>query len=106
MAYELRPQLLRTQERTLGGLMKYTSIKDERKSNSNSTMMKRLLVLLMITMGVMLSGVQSAPTVHAGAPCEMVCTEFIDPTDGQCYTRCCPEESTCKIRCVIMPCEK
>jgi hypothetical protein len=85
--------------------MKYTSIKDERKSNSKSTMMKRLLVLLMITMSLMFSGASSTPTAQAGAPCDMECTDFIDPTDGQCYTRCCPTDEMCKIRCVLMPCK-
>ena len=86
--------------------MKYTSIKDELKSNSKNTMVKRLLVLLMITMSLVFSGASVTPTAEAGAPCDMVCTDYIDPVDGQCYTRCCPENDTCKIRCVIMPCEK
>jgi hypothetical protein len=84
--------------------MKYTSIKYERKSNSKSTMVKRLLVLLMITMSLVFSGAQSTPTAQASAFCDMVCSDFIDPTDGQCYTRCCPADEMCKVRCVITPC--
>ena len=71
-----------------------------------STKIKRLLVLVMITMSLMFSSAQSTPTAKAGAPCDMVCEKYIDPTDGQCYTRCCPVNEECKTRCVIMPCEK
>ena len=84
----------------------YTSIKDERKSNSKSTTVKRLLGLLMITMSLMFSGASSAPPAQASAFCDMVCSDFIDPSDGQCYTRCCPADEMCKVRCVLMPCEK
>jgi hypothetical protein len=84
--------------------MKYASIKDELKSNSKSTMVKHLLVLLMITMSLVFSGASSAPTAKASAPCDMVCTDYIDPADGQCYTRCCPADEMCKVRCVITPC--
>jgi hypothetical protein len=82
-----------------------TNKKDERKSNSKSTMMKRLLVLMMITMSLVFSGAQSTPTANAGAPCDMICTEFIDPNDGQCYVRCCPADEACKVRCFITPCK-
>ncbi len=83
----------------------YASIKGEQKSNSKSTMMKRLLVLLMITMSLVFSGASLTPITKAGVPCDMVCTEFIDPSDGQCYVRCCPADEACKIRCFITPCK-
>jgi hypothetical protein len=86
--------------------MMYTSIKDERKSNSKSTMMKRLLVLVMMTMSLVFAGAQSMSSAKASAPCDMVCNDYIDPSNGQCYTRCCPENPECKIRCFIMPCGK
>lgn len=86
--------------------MRYTSIKDERKSNINSIMMKRLLVLLMVTMSLLFSGASSSQTAQASAPCDMVCTKYIDPADGQCYISCCPENDECKVRCIITPCEK
>ena len=86
--------------------MKYTSIQDERKANSMSTMVKHLLVLLMITMSLMFSGASSTQTAQASAPCDMVCNKYIDPADGQCYVSCCPASDECKIRCVITPCEK
>lgn len=86
--------------------MMYASIKDELKSNSKSTMVKRLLVLLMITMSLVFSGTSSTPTAKASAPCDMVCSDFIDPNDGQCYTQCCPENDLCKIRCTITPCQR
>ena len=106
MAYELQSQLLWTQERTGRVLMKYTSIKEERKSNSKSIMVKHLLVLLLITMSLVFSGASATPTAKASAPCDMVCADYIDPSDGQCYTRCCPANDECKIRCFIMPCQK
>jgi hypothetical protein len=71
-----------------------------------STKMKRLLMLVMITMSLIFSGASSTSITIAGAPCDMVCENYIDPTDGQCYTRCCPTEEMCKVRCVITPCEK
>ena len=86
--------------------MRYASIQHERKSNSKGSMVKRLLVLMMITMSLAFSGASLTPITKAGVPCDMVCTDFIDPADGQCYTRCCPADETCKIRCFIMPCQK
>jgi hypothetical protein len=71
-----------------------------------STKIKRSLVLLLMIISLVFAGAQSTLTAKAGAPCDMVCEKYIDPTDGQCYTRCCPENEECKIRCVIMPCEK
>src|SRR5215208_3539272 len=106
MAYKLQPLSLRTQERTGEGSMEYTHKKDERKSNSKSTMVQRLLMLSMITMSLMFSGVSATSITKASAPCDMVCTNYIDPADGQCYTRCCPADDLCKIRCVLMPCDK
>ena len=82
----------------------YTGTKSELKSNSKSTIVKRLLVLLMITMSLVFSGAQSSQAVQANAFCDMVCSDFIDPSDGQCYTRCCPADDMCKIRCTITPC--
>jgi hypothetical protein len=86
--------------------MKYTSIKDERKSNSNSTMMKRLLVLLMLTMSLVFAGGQSTLITQASAGCELVCGEpFIDPNTGQCAVMCCPADDMCKTACELRPCQ-
>lgn len=96
--------------------MKYTSNQHERESDSKPAVdshisnrqgmvMKRLLFLLMAIF-MTFAGAQSMPTTKASAPCKMVCTDYIDPLDGQCYTRCCPEDSACKIRCIIMPCDR
>jgi hypothetical protein len=85
--------------------MKYTSIKDERKSNSKSTMVKRLLVLLMMTMSLVFAGASSTPTTKASAFCDLVCgLPFIDPSDGQCYRMCCPINEECNRPCEIRPC--
>lgn len=67
--------------------------------------MKRLLVLVMITMSLVFAGTSLTPITEARVPCDVVCNEFIDPTDGQCYMRCCPAEEECKIRCFITPCK-
>lgn len=83
----------------------YTDKKGERKSDNKGNVIKRLLVLLMITMSLAFAGASATPVTNAGAPCDMVCSDFIDPTDGQCYTRCCPADEACKIRCFITPCK-
>ncbi len=93
--------------------MKYTSNTHEQKSDSsqafNSTIptiqsrvMKRLL-LLVVAIFMVFAGVQSTPVTQAkaSAPCEIVCTQYIDPSDGQCYVTCCPVDADCK-----MPCER
>jgi hypothetical protein len=95
----------------------YINKKNERESDSKSSfntysstrqgnMMKRLLVLMMITMSLVFAGGQSTPTTHANAFCELVCGEpFIDPNDGQCKQMCCPQEEACKTRCELRPCK-
>jgi hypothetical protein len=84
----------------------YTGTKDERKSNSKSTMVNRLLVLLMITMSLVFSGGQSTPTALAGGGCDLVCGDpFIDPNDGQCYVMCCPQDKECMRPCETKLCQ-
>jgi hypothetical protein len=93
----------------------YSNKKNERESNSKGfsssstrqgNVMKRLLVLLMITMSLAFAGTQSAPTTQAGVFCNFVCSEpFIDPNDGQCYQMCCPEDDQCGVRCELRPCK-
>jgi hypothetical protein len=73
-------------------------------STKQGNVVKRLLVLLVMTISLMFAGGQSTPTTQASVPCDMVCSDYIDPADGQCYTRCCPADELCKTRCVIMPC--
>jgi hypothetical protein len=86
--------------------MKYTSIKDGRKSNSKSTMVKHLLVFLMITMSLVFSGASSTPINKASAPCDMVCGDpFTDPNTGQCVVMCCPVDNQCKSACELRPCK-
>ena len=92
----------------------YNEVKNERESDSKrfhspltrrSNVMKRLLVLLMITMSLMFAGLQS-PTAQAGRFCTLVCgAPFIDPNDGQCYQLCCPEDDSCGARCELRPCK-
>jgi hypothetical protein len=90
----------------------YTNKNNERESDRKShfssyfstrqrNAMKRLLVLLLMTISLAFAGARSTPIVKAGGGCEMVCTQYIDPSDGQCYIACCPADSDCK-----MPCER
>ena len=93
----------------------YNKVKNERESDSKrfsssltrqSNAMKRLLVLLLITMSLAFAGLQSTPTAQAGRFCNLVCGEpFIDPNDGQCYQLCCPEDDSCGVRCELRPCK-
>jgi hypothetical protein len=96
--------------------MKHTNDHHERESNNKNAfrtyqpirqnnLMKRLL-LMIIPIFMLFVGALSTPTTQASAPCKMECIEYIDPADGQCYQSCCPEDSTCKIRCVITPCDR
>lgn len=97
--------------------MKYARTKDERESNSKgffnsssfsirqSNVIKRLLVLLIMTICLVAAGAQSTPTTKASAGCEMVCGEpFIDPNDGQCKQMCCPQDEQCMQPCELRPC--
>lgn len=97
--------------------MRYTSIKDERESDTkgfsssySSTkrgdVMKRLLVLLIMTISLAFAGAQSTTTTKASAGCELVCGEpFTDPNDGQCYRMCCPVDKECTRPCETKPCQ-
>jgi hypothetical protein len=98
--------------------MKHINTKNERESDSKGSLstyssskqgkvMKRLLVLMMITLYLAFAGAQSAPTTQASVGCNIVCGEpFIDPQDGRCYQMCCPENEECKMRCELRPCQK
>ena len=93
----------------------YNKTKNERESDSKSlsspltrrsNVMKRLLVLVMITMSLVFAGAQSTPDAHASRFCNLVCGEpFIDPNTGQCFQMCCPQEEECKVRCELRPCK-
>ena len=91
--------------------MKHTNNTNEQKSNSKNSIhsytsaiqgkvMKRLL-LLIISIFMVFAGAQSTSTTKANAPCDLVCSQYIDPNDGQCYIVCCPVDEQCK-----MPCER
>ena len=80
--------------------MKHTNNATEQKPNTRSKVMARLLLLIISTF-MAFAGAQSTPTTKASAPCDMVCTQYIDPSDGQCYIACCPADDQCK-----MPCER
>jgi len=98
-------------------LMKYTSTNNERESDSKGffssysstkqgNVIKRLLVLVMMTICLVAAGAQSAPTVKAGGGSDLVCSEpYIDPTDGQCYVTCCPADEQIKAPCQRIPCD-
>lgn len=95
----------------------YNNKKNERESDSKSSFspysstrgrnaIKRLLVLLMITICLTFAGAQSAPTINASDGCELVCgAPFIDPNSGQCVQMCCPEDPQCTNPCELRPCK-
>ena len=93
----------------------YNKTNNERESDSKrfsspltrrTNVVKRLLVLLMITMSLVFAGAQSTPNAHAGRFCNFVCGDpFIDPNDGQCKQLCCPQEEECKAPCELRPCK-
>ncbi len=107
MAYEL--QLLTTVDEKEQGriLTMLNNKKDAKNSDRKSNMMKRLLVLALMTMSLVFAGAQAIPTTRASQGCEMTCGEpFINPSDGKCYVRCCPIDPECKTPCMIKPCDK
>lgn len=75
-------------------------------STKQGNVMKRLLVLLMITICLGFAGALPTPTTNASAFCELVCSKpFIDPNDGQCYQTCCPVDDNCGRQCELRPCK-
>ena len=67
--------------------------------------MKRLLVLLLMTICLVFIGSQSIPNAKAIGGCELVCGDpFIDPNDGHCYVVCCPEDDRCGRLCELRRC--
>jgi hypothetical protein len=85
--------------------------KDNNSINSTikSSMMKRVLFLI-VAIFMVFAGAQSLPTTQANAalvnaPCEMSCTQFIDPNDGQCKIICCPVNENCKQPCEMTLCK-
>jgi hypothetical protein len=98
--------------------MKYANTSTEQQLNSNNSInsysstrkinvMKRLLVLLVITLFMGIAGVQSTPVTKASSGCDFVCGDpFIDPNDGRCYQMCCPADEQCKMACELRPCFK
>ena len=67
--------------------------------------MKRLLVLMVMTICLVFAGIQSIPSVKASGGCELVCGDpFINPADGHCYQVCCPEDDRCSNPCELRRC--
>jgi len=97
--------------------MTHNGIKDDREADSKRSfhcysstrqgnVMKRLLVVLMLTMCLGFAGAQYTPTTQASGGCDLVCGDpFIDPSDGQCYQVCCPQSEECKAPCQMLPCK-
>jgi hypothetical protein len=94
----------------------YTSKKYERESDSKDrsfsksstksvSVIKRLLVLMVMTFCLAAAGASSAPTTNASAGCELVCGEPFIGKDGQCYQQCCPQSKECMNRCEIQSCK-
>src|SRR6266498_4704871 len=74
-------------------------------STRKGNMMKRVLILLVMTISLVFAGAQSTPTAKAGAGCELVCGEpYIDPVTGQCFQDCCPQDPACMRPCVTVQC--
>lgn len=65
--------------------------------------MKRLLVLLVMTISLVFIGFQSAPTTNAMSNCQYVCGPPHIGPDG-CEQVCCPQGSGCGLPCVVRPC--
>lgn len=76
-------------------------------STKQSNVVKRLLVLVMMTICLVFAGAQATPTTNAGGQCQLVCSEpYIDPADGQCYVSCCPADDRIKCPCERRLCDK
>ena len=98
--------------------MKYANKNNERESDSTNVfnsysstrqgnVIKRLLVLVMMTICLVFAGAQSTPSAKAiGASCDLICSDpYIDPSDGQCYIACCPPDDQIKCPCERRPCK-
>ena len=97
--------------------MTHNDIKDDREADSKRSfssyastkqgnVMKRFLVLLMMTICLVFAGAQSMSTTQASPGCDLVCGDpFIDPNDGQCYQECCPADEKCSNLCELRPCK-
>jgi hypothetical protein len=95
----------------------YTSTKYDREpdnkgliSSHSSTRpankVKRMGMLLLMTVCLVFAGAQSAPSAQKGGSCDLVCSApFIDPNDGQCKVMCCPQDDKCARRCELRPCK-
>jgi hypothetical protein len=96
--------------------MEYTGTKFERESDSKGSfssysstkqgiIIKRLLLLLIISIFLVFVGAQSAPVTKASSSCELVCGEPFIGSDRQCYQICCPPDDMCKSPCELRPCK-
>jgi hypothetical protein len=95
----------------------YANTNNERESDSKSSfrsnstkqgnVIKRLLVLMMMTICLVFAGAQATPIASAGGQCQLVCSDpYIDPADGQCYVTCCPADDRIKCPCERRLCDK
>lgn len=97
--------------------MKYASTNNERESDSKDyfssysstrqgNVIKRLLVLAVMTICLVFAGAQSAPTAKANGASGITCSDpYIDPSDGQCYQVCCPDDDQVKAPCERVKCQ-
>jgi hypothetical protein len=107
LAHELPFLKVRTQRKIKEEFKMYTDAnnKGNYTSNRRGSLVKRVLASLILAGGLLVAGVQSTPTTtQASAPCEMSCTEIIDPNTGQCAIQCCPVNPDCKQPCEMKPC--
>lgn len=96
--------------------MKYIKSRTERESDTRERLntsvdkgnvIKRALVLFVMTICLVLAGAHSVPATRANAPgCELVCNDtYTDPKTGQCFFVCCPQDKECMNRCELIPCD-
>ena len=88
--------------------MRYTSAnEDSYGSTRQGNIIKRVLLLITMTVCLVFVGAQTTPGTHARVACDLVCGDpFIDPNDGQCYQLCCPADPSCGTRCELRLCKK
>jgi hypothetical protein len=71
--------------------------------------MKRLLVLLLMTICLVFAGAQSTQMAKSTGTVQAddgyICGDpYIDPIDGRCYQACCPSNPNMGLACYRRPC--
>ena len=74
-------------------------------TSKRSNVLKRLVLMLLLTISLVAASAGSASSVKAGSQCELVCGEPFTGNDGQCYVMCCPQGKECMNKCELRPCK-